>query len=616
MIIIVLRFFLFCLSTYGYRIYIERKFGYPSKLSLIVIFCANIIVLYIASLLGFLSGTAIAMFLIGLLLFSVNLFRHKNDSKIRLFSLDLTRIWMVGYFLIFSVILLQSSLVHYDNFSHWAVIVKYLITEASLPTAATGIISFTSYPIGSSLFVYYVTLIVGYHEGVMLLGQFMLIIAALYSLFSVIRDSSRTLMTSSLFLTIALFNYFNIAIRMNNLLVDFLLPLLALAAVSGIYVLRKNFLLSSIHTILLLSVLAIVKNSGLFFVVIVLLYYLYTSIKNFNKEQSKIIHLVVGIGSTVMFSISTFILWEVHVKNTFTEEVSKHSVNISSYQDIFAEKTNEITTQIIHTFTSTVIDWHSLSTQGIIFVNVIFIGAYLIIRVGFKRKNSLIKMLFLTDAIVILYYIGILGMFLFSMPIEEALVLAGFERYASSMVIFSLGILSITLVQEMDSLLYEQTIAMRNHRSYKSIKTKKYYQYSSILLLFFSTGLILSESNGMMFSNKNYENEIPYLIKNITGDNQDLNNASYLIVSADKESIDSYYTQYVGKYYLYSNQVDAIENFIISDEEFISTLSNYDYIVVIDEHYTFNALAKKILNINIKQQVYSSEELLANYNNR
>ncbi|MER2179678.1 MAG: hypothetical protein ABS890_03485 [Carnobacterium inhibens] len=616
MIIIVLRFFLFCLSTYGYRIYIEKKFGYPSKLSLIVIFCANIIVLYIASLLGFLYGTAIAMFLIGLLLFSVNLFRHKNDSKIRLFSLDLTRIWMIGYFLIFSVILLQSSLVHYDNFSHWAVIVKYLITEASLPTATTGIISFTSYPIGSSLFVYYVTLIVGYHEGVMLLGQFMLIIAALYSLFSVIRDSSRTLMTSSLFLTIALFNYFNIAIRMNNLLVDFLLPLLALAAVSGIYVLRKNFLLSSIHTILLLSVLAIVKNSGLFFVVIVLIYYLYTSIKNFNKEQSKIILLVVGTGSTVMFSISTFILWEVHVKNTFTEEVSKHSVNISSYQDIFAEKTNEITTQIIHTFTSTVIDWHSLSTQGIIFVNVIFIGAYLIIRVGFKRKNSLIKMLFLTDAIVILYYIGILGMFLFSMPIEEALVLAGFERYASSMVIFSLGILSITLVQEMDSLLYEQTIAMRNHRSYKTIKTKKYYQYSSILLLFFSTGLILSESNGMMFSNKNYENEIPYLIKNITGDNQVLNNASYLIVSADKESIDSYYTQYVGKYYLYSNQVDAIENFIISDEEFISTLSNYDYIVVIDEHYTFNALAKKILNINIKQQVYSSEELLANYNNR
>lgn len=136
-----------------------------------------------------------------------------------------------------------------------------------------------------------------------------------------------------------------------------------------------------------------------------------------------------------------------------------------------------------------------------------------------------------------------------------------------------------------------------------------------MLLLFFSTGLALSESNGMMFMNKSYENEIPYLIKSITKDNQELNNASYLIVSADKENIDNYYTQYVGKYYLYSNQVDAIENFIISDEEFITTLSNYDYIVVIDEHYTFNALAKKILNINIEQQIYSSEELLAHYTN-
>ncbi|MER2226194.1 MAG: hypothetical protein ABS916_03980 [Carnobacterium sp.] len=42
--------------------------------------------------------------------------------------------------------------------------------------------------------------------------------------------------------------------------------------------------------------------------------------------------------------------------------------------------------------------------------------------------------------------------------------------------------------------------------------------------------------------NKSYENEIPYLIKSITKDNQELNNASYLIVSADKENIDNYYT--------------------------------------------------------------------------
>ncbi|WP_350450685.1 hypothetical protein [Carnobacterium sp.] len=63
-----------------------------------------------------------------------------------------------------------------------------------------------------------------------------------------------------------------------------------------------------------------------------------------------------------------------------------------------------------------------------------------------------------------------------------------------------------------------------------------------MLLLFFSTGLVLSESNGMMFMNKSYENEIPYLIKSITKDNQELNNASYLIVSADKENIDNYYT--------------------------------------------------------------------------
>src|SRR5699024_2805947 len=71
-------------------------------------------------------------------------------------------------------------------------------------------------------------------------------------------------------------------------------------------------------------------------------------------------------------------------------------------------------------------------------------------------------------------------MFLFSMPTEEALYLAGFDRYASSMVIMALGLAGMFLARQIDYAFYEQRIDYRNFKSYKSIKTKKLYQYMNL----------------------------------------------------------------------------------------------------------------------------------------
>ncbi|WP_143062508.1 hypothetical protein [Carnobacterium iners] len=72
---------------------------------------------------------------------------------------------------------------------------------------------------------------------------------------------------------------------MNTLLVDFLLLLLTLAAISGIYVYRDNFKEASFHTAFILSVLGIVKNSGVFFVLLALAFYLFIAIKNMALES-------------------------------------------------------------------------------------------------------------------------------------------------------------------------------------------------------------------------------------------------------------------------------------------------------------------------------------------
>lgn len=184
-------------------------------------------------------------------------------------------------------IFLQIHLNHYDNYSHWATIVKFLYTEGRLPDVHDTLIAYTSYPMGSSLLVYFATYLAGYTDSVLMIGQFALIISCIYVMFSVVRDSSRILILAMLFNIIAAFNHFNKTIRMNNLLVDFLLPLLALAGIAGIYKMRNNLKAMSIYTLLVVSTLTLVKSSAIFFAAIILVYYLYESIRHLFREKGK-----------------------------------------------------------------------------------------------------------------------------------------------------------------------------------------------------------------------------------------------------------------------------------------------------------------------------------------
>ncbi|MCA9765902.1 MAG: lantibiotic ABC transporter permease [Carnobacterium sp.] len=602
-------FFFFC---YFYAFMLKDKLGYHKRLVWIVVYCFYVIVLYAAVLAGLLQLASVGLLVVGLVLagyYLLKKIKNKRKHLTQLMRIDHLDFLMAFLLVLFGSTLFMTQLVHYDNFSHWALIVKYLLTESSLPAISDGIISFSAYPIGSSLFVYYVSWVAGYSESILLIGQFLLIIAAFYALFAVSRDDRKALVSGLIFSSLAVFNYFNIAIRMNTLLVDFLLPLLALAALSGIYVYRDNFKLASFHTAVILSVLGIVKNSGVFFVLLVLAYYLFIAIKQMKKYGFRLFTIILMIGTV----FSTFILdivWGQHVKSTFVEVTSKHAVSLSSYQEIFSSKSSEIIDQVTATYIKTILSLETVSTQGILLIQIVFIGTMLFIHFGFKRKSKLMPVFIVLDSAIVLYYVGILLMFLFSMPTDEALVLAGFDRYASSMVIFGLGVYALAMAVEMDRLFYEQSLQARTYKSFKSIKHKKAYQTSTMLLFFISIGLLLSENNGMLYTNKQYENTIPYKVKQVTGDNMILNEKRYLIISSDKESVDNYLVSFVGKYFLYSPNVDAIESLMMSDEAFIALLKNYDSIVLIDDHFTFQALTKKQLGVELKPGLYSTADLL------
>jgi hypothetical protein len=610
MIIIGIKIIILVFSNYGYVSLLRTKFKCYKYFAWLLEACILIMILYLASFVSLLSFFGLILPRIGVILGIYFIIYNWRKNGIIIKKINMITVAFFGYFMLLTPTLMQSRLLHYDNFSHWALIVKHLLTQQALPDVNSAIIGFSSYPIGTSLWCYYFVNFVGFDDGVMIFAQFCLLMACLYAMIAVIRDKNKMLAFAVMFLVMTLFNYFNIAIRMNNLLVDYVLPVLTLASIASIFFYRKNMYLMAIMTICLTNVLGIVKNNSLFFVMIVLGYFLLTVVKYHDSHWTVVKKLLLML-STMIVSMSSYLLWLWHVNQTFGHQLSKHEISVTAYHDIYEAKTPEIISSIVQKFCQHIMTLSTIPTQGILLINTLFIVTIFLIHIVSHQKTMLLKGLISVNIIITFYYIGMLLMFVFSMPSEEALALAGFDRYASSIVILGLGIYAFFAVRAIDQAFYEQDITLRTIRSFASIKKKYIYQYTSISLFFVSALLILSENNGMRYNLSTYPESVPYKISHIVGDHMMLTHKKYLIISADKTQVDNYFVQYVGKYYLYANNVDAKEDISqLNRMQFINMISKYDSILVIDEHYTFQDMSRKYLHRNIKKGMYSTTYLL------
>lgn len=80
-------------------------------------------------------------------------------------GLHLFDIWMIFLGIVMAIVLGQSPLIHYDNFSHWATMVKFMTYTGHLPGATDTIISFSSYPPATALFLTQFVTFAGFSAG-------------------------------------------------------------------------------------------------------------------------------------------------------------------------------------------------------------------------------------------------------------------------------------------------------------------------------------------------------------------------------------------------------------------------------------------------------------------
>lgn len=600
----ILGFLFLALSLIGYSSTLRLLHVNP-YFTWITSILVEIMLLYCFAMLNLLRLGIWTVTLLGVLLLIARLILgYMGKVSIHHEYLHLFDVWMVFLGTVMALVLLHSPLIHYDNFSHWATIVKFLYYNGHLPGVADTIISFTSYPPATALFITQFVTFTGFHEGTMLVAQFILIWAASYTIFASLKDRSRGLNSMILCLAIALSYVFNINIRLNNLLVDYVLAIITVAALVGIFVYKKRPKMLTFHVALFSGTLLLIKNSAAFFVAIIAIYYLYTIIKQTKagsllKKGLKVTSLFSG---TYLMAAIPFIWWEIHVHSTFTS--SKHEISASAYQSQLAHDGLKGFLSIGQAFLHQIFNLGSLSTQGLILINIGLISAWAIIKYAFNHPNNLFKLLGWLDLITLLYYGSLLGMYVLSMPFAEAITLDGFERYMSTVIILNLFIGILCIVYVIDETYYEQDISKRSPRNFQSIWSKNSYQLATFLTMFFAIIMMYSEINGTNFTNNYNRRTLPVMLTKVANPWTKQNNTKILIVDPQKVEVVTYYTGYLANYYFFTNNATGQATFSKSKVKFKKDLNQYKYVVIPKYDKSFTHGTTKFYHQKIKTGFY------------
>lgn len=604
----ILRLLAFLLSAAGYVAVARAYWKITARASYIFVFSAQALIMYFAGLAGVLSYAAYALFGGGIVAFVAMIINKKIALAFNRTSLNATNLAFVVVFGAITASLLETFFVHYDNFSHWAVVVKYMLVTDRIPDAASAIIDFKSYPLGSSSFLYYVGRIVGNSQGVMLAGQSILLFASFYAVFGAIRDLKRFLLVALLGLGCSVMAFFNISIRINNLLVDFLLPALALASIGILLVERNKFFTACLAVLPVLGLLMIVKNTGVIFALLGFVFLIYRAVQ-FQHADAKLRRFFWGALLTIVLSLVPLILWNVHTSLAFPSDAGKFSYDFQTLSSFSIDKTPAQIQYIVQLFLYTTLSLTQLPTLGFVVFNGVAIAAYLIARFGFHKKWKLLRTLLLLDLAVVLYYGGILAMYILSMPIDEALRLAGFDRYASSMILFLMGGVSMRLTMDMEDSFYFQQGERRDYRAFKSLTSKNMYQTATVLFSLAAGLILVSEFNGMNHMREAYHETLPARVSAVTGDNWHApdNDTRYLFYSSDAgNEVTSYELPYVGRYFLFASQVDAVSEY--TDDAFMGQIQTYDKFVILESTPQIRVYMRKHANLPGEVGIYDVRE--------
>ncbi|MGD6831749.1 hypothetical protein ACQCT5_06275 [Sutcliffiella halmapala] len=437
-------------SLLGWGLLVNKKFKINPAFIPIFIFSSITSLVFFAGLFKIMPFMVTLITYSGLLLFIIFTFRLFSKRYEIKWLLNPSSIFFIV--LVFCAILLLKGVIylHYDNFSHWGLIVKEMYLMRGLPDS-TAMVLFRNYPPGSAVFIYYIVEVLGYSESRALMAQGFLLAAAVVVLLVFCDWKKPFAIILSVISSLTLL--FVIKGHIYNLLVDTLLGIVALSVAVIAYFYRNDWKKSLLVNAPILILLVLIKDSGKLFIVInailILAFVYWNSLRGnrFSIAKSKI--AVIAIIFTLLLPFGTNFLWSKYTEKAypeFTYESNKFAITneILNADDKSDELKNNLGANLIKASTSpdnpNVLSMIILSGISI----VLMILSYMKTK---KVSRLLLFSTILVNSIYFLYMMFLYLMYLYLMPENESARLAGFSRYQATMFIYYAGILmgAITL---------------------------------------------------------------------------------------------------------------------------------------------------------------------------
>ena len=151
-----LRTLLFALSIRGYLAFLHKHTQVKLEFLPAVTFAGQICILFLGGILNILSLTVTGLLATGLAFLLLSIKSHFDFRKF----LCPAYVFFAVSCLYFLFLLKGQVFNSYDNFSRWALLIKQMLLTNRFQSFQGSIILFQAYPLGSSVFVYFVSKII------------------------------------------------------------------------------------------------------------------------------------------------------------------------------------------------------------------------------------------------------------------------------------------------------------------------------------------------------------------------------------------------------------------------------------------------------------------------
>lgn len=589
MIELVIRYFLLILIFLGLYQFSYNYLKIKEAFTPIFILSSVGIVVFVSGLLNVMQVTTVLITLLALGVLIQSLYKKTFHLE---FSTGI--LYFFGLVLYFTIMLRGNTFIHYDDFSHWGLVAREISLTDQFPNFESTLISFQSYPTGSAAFIYFVSEILGSSEGIYLFAQSTLLIASITSFFSFFKKNK--LINLVLILGATIF-FLKVYVTPLVLLVDTLIPLLGLAAAAIIsyYGKEENIKQAFLVTLPILSFLMVIKNSSIFFVLLNVILLSYFTFKKIGFHKNAIIISV----TSFLIPYSFLYLWNQHVKYAFPSGLeAKHSVSLTNFDSIFNSKTVQDIEYINSEFFKRMTNITYTDVKIIVFLLVFLILVIIIktaLKIKLSNKLSEYKLTFIIIGIYGLYQASLWAMYLLTMPLGEALILAGYTRYSYTIIIFLYGL----------TLFYFVTLFQDKRYDIGRLKLVKYITLFSLIVVPIMIRT-KPENIGTLFTYEFRELSVREKLNQVLeGYDVPQEETIYLYISDNPELNNGGILKYVAKYELRSTKINVIDQ----DELNVSILDNKGYLIVMESDDKLIELLNRYGNDVVNKKVIRLENL-------